>query len=1020
MHAQAVEDAVKVDSDTCSSERSSENGRMQADMAMRITKHHGDSHKIAKMRAAVAYTNLLAKGVARQVVIRATPSALRDEAQEQYASKEQFSPWLGEFFHQHMYRLGLDLFNRVIASAPEATVEVVKRVRMTPGRVRGKLLEPLYNLALTEETQRCLNLSSYNYLGFGGVDEYCTPAAKAAALKYGFNPGAPRTEGGTLPIHRELETEVARFLRKEDAIVIGMGFATNSTILPALLAGTGGHCKGILVISDQLNHKSIVEGVRLSGGTVKAFHHNDMASLEDMLKSAARDGQPGGTPWRKVFVLVEGIYSMEGEFCPLREIVTLKNKYKAYLYIDEAHSIGAVGATGRGVTELLGVPTSEVDVMMGTFTKSFGSAGGYIAASRDVIDALRQSAPGSTFATAMSAPCAAQALTALRVIDGAIGGSVGKYKLASIRDNANFFRQRLIDEGFTVLGDIDSPVIPVMIYHPKKLLRFSRRCLDRKIAVVVVGFPAVPVLEGRARFCVSAAHTREQLDDAVMQLAAVGREVGILYERRSSIQDLASCGSAPRVLKTSEQSASYAAWLRKAPMQRRGEGSVAPEAVALSPEPIAPATASQIERQLGEVRSAALLDVVTASSSCATIDTRLFDALGFVGQPFPEAAEAISKAMDVYGFGACGPRGFYGTSKLHLELEERVAEHLGCDDALMYSAGVATASSVLPALVQPGDHVIVDVDVQLGLRTGLRLCKEALVWWFSSGSSGEVEAALQKAEAKKKQVGKPKKDGACRVFIVVEAISQRSGRLAPVAELLALKEQYGAYLILDETLSFGTLGSTGRGVTEHLGLDIERVDAIIGSFEHAIAGVGGFCAGRKSIVEHQRLSGAGYCFSASCPPSACAAIIAMLDSLASDQGKARISKLEAARKTLHTELHSLVGTMRAPIELVSSPESFVQHIRWTGSAQEGTVFFSSIAKQCANDAGVLIQVCFPTMSATETSINSRLGATSAASPTLRLCATAARTAEQITVSCSVLAAALSAACLARPVKEADL
>merc|ERR1719421_2540241 len=136
-----------------------------------------------------------------------------------------------------------------------------------------------------------------------------------------------------------------------------------------------------------------------------------METLERELARAINEGRPGsGSPWCKIFIVIEGIYSMEGEFCRLREIVALKNKYRAYLYLDEAHSIGAVGPRGRGVTDLLDVPTCEVEVMMGTFTKSFGSAGGYIAASRAVIDALRQSAPGSVFAAAMAPPCAAQAL----------------------------------------------------------------------------------------------------------------------------------------------------------------------------------------------------------------------------------------------------------------------------------------------------------------------------------------------------------------------------------------------------------------------------------------------------------------------------------------------------------------------------------------------------------------------------------------------------------------------------------
>jgi len=810
-----------------------------------------------------------------------------------------------------------------------------------------------------------------------------------------------------MPIHRKLEQEVARFLKKEDAIVIGMGFATNSTILPALLGGSGGNCKGVLVISDKLNHKSIVEGVRLSGGSVKAFPHNDMIVLEDLLRNAAVKGQSDGTPWRKVFILIEGIYSMEGEFCRLREIVTLKNKYKAYLYLDEAHSIGAVGATGRGVTELFGVPTSEVEVMMGTFTKSFGSAGGYISASKAVIDGLRQSAPGSTFASAMSAPCAAQALTAFRLIDGTIGGSVGADKLASIRNNANFFRQRLIEEGFTVLGDVDSPVIPVMIYHPIKLKNFSRRCLARGIAVVVVGFPAVPVLESRARFCVSAAHTRQQLEDAVVQLAAVGREVGILYER-STMRDFVGCAAgatAPRAMKSVEQARTYAAWLRGAPMQTQGLGDVAPEVTEWTPEPLVPTVAPEISKQLGGLSAAALASTQAVGQRGA-LDMRLFDALGYAADPLPEASEAIAAAMEVYGFGACGPRGFYGTSKLHLELEDYVAEFLGTEDAIMYSAGVATASSVVPALVQPGDHVIIDTEVHLGLRSGLRLCKDAVVSWITHCSIEDLKAALVKA-AESREARKKNKKAPGRVFIVMEAIYQRTGRLAPLAEVLDLKEKYGAQLILDETLSFGTLGLNGRGIVEHLALDGSRIDALIGSFEHAIAGVGGFCAGRRSIVEHQRLSGAGYCFSAASPPSACAAIKAMVANLSGDSGRSRIAKAQAMSSILHQRLTEVVAKSGAPVELVSSSTSYVQHLRWTGPAERGVGALLAVAGRCATSHGVQVQVCSPTLTATETSINNRVGAASVAMPSIRLCASASKTENDIATTCDVLASAFS-------------
>ena len=196
-----------------------------------------------------------------------------------------------------------------------------------------------------------------------------------------------------------------------------------------------GNGKGVLIISDALNHSSIVEGVRGSGARVQPFAHNDMEHLEAILRRATHFGQPNGRPWRKIIIMVEGIYSMEGQFCRLREIVALKKKYNAYLYLDEAHSIGAVGPRGRGVTDYLGVPTSEVDVMMGTFTKSFGSVGGYIASSPELIAQLKRHSSGYLYAPAMSVPAVQQALSALEVIMGLNkeAGDLGQRKIAQVR-----------------------------------------------------------------------------------------------------------------------------------------------------------------------------------------------------------------------------------------------------------------------------------------------------------------------------------------------------------------------------------------------------------------------------------------------------------------------------------------------------------------------------------------------------------------------------------------------------------
>jgi len=335
--------------------------------------------------------------------------------------------------------------------------------------------------------------------------------------KYSFATGSPRAEAGNYDIIVELETTIARFVGKPAAMVFGMGFATNSTTIPALCG------KGTLIISDTLNHNSIVNGSRASGAVVRVFRHNDPNDLEKLLRDSIVEGQPRTRrPWKKIIIIVEGIYSMEGEICRLPEIVELKKKYRAYLYVDEAHSIGALGKNGRGVCEHWGVDPNDIDILMGTFTKAFGSVGGYISAEKHIIDFLKSSAYGQIYATGMSPPCAQQALAALKVIMGEDGTDEGRKRIERLHDNSNFFRKGLKKMGFHVFGDRDSPVVPMMMYHPAKLPGLSRAMLARGIAVVIVGFPVTPLLLSRVRFCISSGHTREDMEYALKQIDEVG------------------------------------------------------------------------------------------------------------------------------------------------------------------------------------------------------------------------------------------------------------------------------------------------------------------------------------------------------------------------------------------------------------------------------------------------------------------------------------------------------------------
>jgi len=942
-----------------------------------------------EMKCYSGYVFLLVMGLVREYTIRFLAAVTGDPLYTTYVKRERWVAGWADFYLNHCKTYVEECLARPITNAPDATFNV--SVRSRPG---GIMFEPLHKLQRTGEVKKCVNLSSYNYLGFGGIDTYCTPAARAMALDVGYSAAGTRNEGGTMAVHRELEQEVAGFLDKEDAIVLGMGFASNSCMLPALFEAKAGG-KGILAISDELNHRSIVEGVRLSGCSIRAFAHNNMPALEAELKRAVEEGQPNGKPWRKIFVVVEGIYSMEGDFCRLREIVTLKNRYKAYLYLDEAHSIGAVGPHGKGLADLFSIPTSEIDVMMGTFTKSFGSAGGYVAATKDVIDSLRRNAPGSVFASAMAPPCAAQALAAFKVIAGKAGGDIGAKKLAAIKENANFFRKSLDQAGFKTLGDVDSPIIPMMIHHPLKMKWFSQMCMDRGIAVVVVGYPAVPLQYERCRFCISAAHTNEQLSAVLKDVIDIGTKLGIRYEVDYD-PELKSARD--------KREDEYAQWLRSAPMETGSSVSSVPAAAAAyQPEALAPAL-----RDFG--LSKAALDVVKTVEPRSSVDFRLHDPLGYALRPDPAAKRAIEQTMDVYGFGACGPRGFYGSTLPHLDLEIDIAKFLGTQGAIVYSAGAVTISSVLPALVQPGDKVVIDSEIGMGARAGLRLCK-AEVSWVPYGDVDAFATAVRKfseaASVQKKGERQP------RIFILTEAICQRTGQLAPLAELVALKEKFGALLVLDETLSFGTLGAHGKGLCEHCDISPDRVDAIVGSLEHAVANVGGFCAGRSGLVEHQRLGGAGYCFSASSPPSSCSAASALVRALGegdSDSAQ-RLTKLQSNAARLHEVAREALPPSGSgvPVELLSSPNSYVQHLRWTGStsADEAEARLLAVAEACkAAPEAVRIQVTVPGSCSAEVAFGERIGAPALPMPSIRLCASAEQSCADITALGKVLRAAL--------------
>ncbi|XP_049763427.1 serine palmitoyltransferase 2 isoform X2 [Schistocerca cancellata] len=443
-----------------------------------------------------------------------TPKVAKEKS-----NREGYAPLYDRFesfYLLYVYRRVRDCWNQPICSVPGAEVTLKDRITRDYG----------WTFEFTGTETQCLNLGSYNYLGFAEKTGPCADAAEKSINECGISTCSPVQEIGTTPLLVELEQTTARFLRVEDAIVFGMGFATNALNLPSIVS------KGCLVLSDEKNHASLILGLRLSGATIRVFRHNNVKHLEKLLEDAVVYGQPRTyRPWRKILIVVEGVFSMEGSVVHLPEIIRLKKKYKAYLYLDEAHSIGAMGERGRGVLDYYGCDPKDVDILMGTFTKSFGSAGGYIAGSKKLISYLRVHSHAACYAASMSPPVIQQILTSMKIIMGEDGSSEGMRRVKQLANNTRYFRRRLKQMGVIIYGNEDSPVVPLLVYMFSKIGAVVRSLRARKIATVGVGFPATPLMEGRIRFCLSAAHTKEQLDAALKVIEEISDNLGLRYSQ---------------------------------------------------------------------------------------------------------------------------------------------------------------------------------------------------------------------------------------------------------------------------------------------------------------------------------------------------------------------------------------------------------------------------------------------------------------------------------------------------------
>jgi 8-amino-7-oxononanoate synthase len=358
---------------------------------------------------------------------------------------------------------------------------------------------------VTIDGEKIIMLGSNNYLGLTNHPEVKTAAAEAVA-KYGTGCAGSRLLNGTLDIHVELEEAIVEFMNVDSVLTFSTGYQVNVGVISCLL---GRHDIAFL---DSLNHASIIDGVRLGFGKSFKFRHNDMEDLEGKLKRA--DDSKGR------MIIVDGVFSMEGDLCDLPNLVKLKNRYNTRLMVDDAHGLGVFGENGRGTAEHFGLE-DEVDLTMGTFSKSLATVGGFIAGPKQVIEFIKHHARSQIFSAATPPPMAAAVIAALKVLKRE------PERRKQLWENTKYMKHELQNLGFDT-GTSDSPVIPLMIGDELATFTMATRLQEEGVFANAIVPPAVPQSEAMIRTSYMATHTREHLDMALTALAKVGRELDVI------------------------------------------------------------------------------------------------------------------------------------------------------------------------------------------------------------------------------------------------------------------------------------------------------------------------------------------------------------------------------------------------------------------------------------------------------------------------------------------------------------
>ncbi|PLR95236.1 glycine C-acetyltransferase [Bacillus sp. T33-2] len=368
-------------------------------------------------------------------------------------------------------------------------------------------LESANGPVITINGKELVNLSSNNYLGLA-TDERLKDAASAAVIRYGVGAGAVRTINGTLKIHVELEEKLAKFKKTEAAIAYQSGFNCNMAAISAVMD------KNDAILSDELNHASIIDGCRLSRAKIIRFNHSDMADLRGKAREAKESGQ-----YNKIMVITDGVFSMDGDIAKLPEIVKIAEEFDLITYVDDAHGSGVLGG-GAGTVKHFGL-SDKIDFQIGTLSKAIGVVGGYVAGKKQLIDWLKVRSRPFLFSTSLTPADVAASIKAIEIL------SESTELNERLWDNSKYLKQGLQQLGFDT-GQSETPITPCIIGDEVNTQQFSKRLNEEGVYAKAIVFPTVPAGTGRVRNMPSAAHTKEMLDRALAVYEKVGKEMGII------------------------------------------------------------------------------------------------------------------------------------------------------------------------------------------------------------------------------------------------------------------------------------------------------------------------------------------------------------------------------------------------------------------------------------------------------------------------------------------------------------